>query len=214
MAITFPVPLADFFLKMAKVSVQFTLPEVLESSRTAGGEVLTADLGTRLWYGTVGIAPEYHSEANEIEARLSILRQAGRSFLVSPSTKMYPRHDPDGLILGASTPTIHSMVGVRELKLTGLPSGYQVGAGDYLSFEYSGKYALHQVVVGGTASGAGVTGNLEVTPHIRPGATAGLAVKLVKPICKAVYIPGSHQVPTSEGPFTGGGGFSFVQTLR
>lgn len=214
MAISFPVALADFFDPLVLVTAQFHLPEVLEVSRTGAGEVMTADLGARLWNGAVTFPPVAHSVSEAVEAKLSIMRQAGRSFLVSPVTKQYPLNDPTGSKLGAASPTINALTSGRELKLGGLPSAYVISPGDFLSFVYSGKYALHQVVVGATASGAGITGNIEVTPHIRPGATTGLAVKLIKPICKAVYVPSSHAPPTSLSVVTDGGGFSFVQTLK
>lgn len=214
MAISFPMPLADFFGGLRIVSAQFHVPEVLEMSRTGAGEVLTADLGTRLWGGSVALVPGYHADIEAIEAKLSILRQAGRSFFVSPATKAFPKDDPTGSKLGTATPTIDALTNSRELKLAGLPAAYVISPGDFVSFVYAGKYALHQVVTGGVAAGSGKTGNIEVTPHIRPGAVVGASVQLVRPHCKAVYVPGSHQAPTNSPLFASGSGFSFIQTLK
>ena len=85
-----------------------------------------------------------------------------------------------------------------------------------LAFQYGSnpvRHALHRIVVGGTASGSGLSPMLEVVPNLRPGAVAGLAVSLVRPTCKARVLPdptyGSGRQALSRGA-----SFDFIQTLR
>jgi hypothetical protein len=210
------LPVADFFAGLKIAEVEFDAPAVQQISRTAGGEILQADLGARLWRGRVTLAPAYHDDADEVRALLSYLSQAGRSFLVHPVPRIGPKSDPLGTVLGSNAPTIHTLTGTRELRVTGLPSAYVLSRGDYLSFTYSSnptRYALHQIVTGGTASAGGLTPLMEVTPPIRPGAVTGAAVTLVRPVCKALFsAPAGYG--TRRPRISDGLGFDFIQTLR
>lgn len=217
MALTYPLSLEQFFGKLPLIACDFTLPEVTVYSRTRGGEVLRAEVGVRLWQGAAFLRPLSHSDASESLARISLLGGAGASFLASPWPKCGPRLDPGGSTLGASAPVIHALAGNnRELRIAGLPAGYALSDGDYLSFTYGSspvRYGFHQIVVGGVADGAGLTPLIEVIPHIRPGATAGLAVAFVRSVIKAVIVPGSIQHGQMAGNRRDGISFEFVQTL-
>lgn len=219
MALAFPLALADFFDGLRIRESVFWLPEQLETDRTAGGEVLVADHGARLWEGRVTLAADTFEQIGAAEAKLSILAQAGRSFYVHPMGFAYPAADPGGVILGAAVPLISSVAADRRsLTIKALPAGYQLRPGDFLAFAYGSspvRRALHRVVVGATASGTGVASNIEVTPEIRAGAAANAVITLKKPFCKAVMLPGSIQSATQQpGGWMAGPSFSFVQTLR
>ena len=218
MAITFPIPVADYFAGLRIASASIYLPEAMEISQTGGGEILTADLGARLWRGSASMVPGLVADVAAAEARLSVLRQSGRSFFACPVGNAYPRADPDGSILGVSAPVIASLAANnRELTISGLPIGYVLSAGDFLSFSYGAdpvRYAFHQVVVGSTADALGITGQIEVTPHIRPGAAVAAAVTLIRPAFKAVVIPGSYAAAMIGPRIASGQAFQFQQTLR
>lgn len=215
MALSFPLSGTEFWGGLPVVSATFHLGEALQSSRTAGGAILTASLGERLWSCEIQLEARSHAAAAKAAARLSILREPGRSIYAWPLEKPYPAADPDGAILGASAVTIYTLpAGNRELRLQGLPPGYVISDGDFLSFVQAGSPALHQVVVGGTASGAGFTPPLEVTPNLRPGAAVGLAVQLIRPFCRMVYVPDSHRPGSAARALTSGLSASFLQTLR
>ncbi|MBP2160260.1 MULTISPECIES: hypothetical protein [Asticcacaulis] len=52
MALNFPLSISDFFGGLKIQSMSFDLPESLVATGTTGaGEILTADLGARLWTG-------------------------------------------------------------------------------------------------------------------------------------------------------------------
>jgi hypothetical protein len=105
---------------------------------------------------------------------------------------------------------------MRELRITGLPVGYVLSAGDMLGFQYGSnpvRHALHRIVVGGTASSGGLTPMLEVVPNLRPGAAAGLTVSLVRPACKARLLP-DPTYGAGRQALSRGASFDFIQTLR
>lgn len=217
MPLTFPLPLATFWSRLPVDSIELDLGEALQLDETGGGEQLTADLGVRLWRGSVTMGRLFYAEAAEVEVLLDTLRQAGRFFLANDVRRPAPLLDPSGAILGVATVTVSAIPSARELTLAGLPVGYVLSPGDYLSFTYDGTKArrgFHRVVTGGTASGGGVLGPIEVVPPLRPGLATGTAVTLSNPAFKAVLEPGSAARGTSRRKITEGASFGFVQTLR
>ncbi len=220
MALTFPVALAEFFAGLPVKSAVPDLTEALYQSRTAGGEVLTADLGTRLWSAEVTIARRPHREAEAIKAVAHVLRQAGRSMFVRLPLSAAPARDLDGALLGAATPSIYALpTGNRTMRLQGLPPQYKLTAGDFLSFTYDigdglTRYALHQLVEDAQSFALDLSNTFEVVPNIRPGAVVGAAVQLINPFFKAVMVPGSFSPGTQDKLFTSGMTFRVIQTLR
>jgi hypothetical protein len=232
MAFTFPLALSDFWSGLPVASFSWDLGESLVSSKTAAGEILVADKGTRLWSGSAILRPQTNEDASATLALLNVLRQSNRTFLATPRHHAAPTYDPDGVILGASSVTINSLSSdLRSLSLAGLPAAYILSAGDFLGFQYLSsptRYALHQIVSGPViADGTGTTAEFEVTPTIRTGAATGAAVTLVNPVFMARLIPGSAQMGVVSARVTGsyesrsgisrGAMFSsldFTQTLR
>lgn len=220
MALTFPLSLAQFFAAMPfrEDGVQFGLNAGVQSSQTQGGEIVTADVATRLWSGTVSLDTMRNDMADGVLARIDALTYAGRTFMAHNPRRRGPIADPLGAALGASTPQIHTLdANARELRLIGLPPGYVLTAGDMVAFSYGAvpvRFALHRIVVGGVADGAGLTPLIEVAPNIRPGASVGAAVTLIRPACKALIVPGSVSTGNRGRRHTSGIGFSFIQTLR
>lgn len=214
MAQTFPLPLT-FFGGLRVAEASFHLAASLKASRTRGGAIITAQLSERLWQCQITLPTMRHREAAVVEAQLSALSESGRSLFVSAVPALGPAYDPTGALLSGSSPVIHTIsADSRELKLASLPAGYTITAGDLLSFVYGSnptRYAMHRVVVGGVANGLGITPLIEVTPPIRPGATASTAVELVNPYFKAIYIPGGAS--RHRPRFTDGLTLNLYQTL-
>lgn len=216
MALTFPISSAEFFDLLTVASCDLDLGEAMQMSQTGAGEVISASLGTRLWTGTVKLAPAYHHDAAQQTALINMLRQPGRSFFVYDKALQYPAADPGAVILGSATPTIGSLPSSREIGIAGLPPSYMLTAGDRLAFSYGSsptRYALHQVVVGGLSDGSGNV-TVEVTPSVRSGAAVGAAITLSRPSMKAIIVPGSTQLGASAGRITAGASFKIIQTLR
>ncbi|PWE27005.1 hypothetical protein C4N9_18545 [Pararhodobacter marinus] len=215
MALTFPLPQAAFFAGLPVAECRFHLPASLNISRTRGGAIKTARMAERLWTGQLVLPPRRYAEAARIEALISALSEPGRSFLAHPLPITAPIADPQGLILGGATPSLHSVVqGGREIRVAGLPEGYVLTPGDMLGVVYGSnptRYGLHRLVSGATATGAGITPVVEVTPPLRPGVAAGAPVSLVRPAIKAVLIPG--QGARVRPGMVEGIVLDFVQTL-
>ena len=215
--LSFPLDL-DTFLRNAQVSEMSFSPQAsVEISRTAGGDVLRADVGSTLWRGSVALKRRKHVDMAEIEVLLSVLDRPGASFLAYDARYPYPRYDFGGVTLGASTVQILALDADQlRMSLKGLPAGYVLTRGQKLSFQYGSspvRYALHQMVDEVTADGSGETALFEVSPPIRPGAATDAAVGLVRPSCKAVIVPGRSE-GSGGRTFTDGVQFDFVQTLR
>jgi hypothetical protein len=218
MAQTFPLAFASFFQTLEIQRGRVFLPDMVEMSRNGAGELLSASLGARLWRGEFTLAPRPHQTLAGVEAQLRALLQPGASFMVADPRVVGPASDPSGTILGAASVVIATLnVNNRELTLSGLPAGYVITRGDYLSFIYGSspvRYAMHQVVVGGTASGAGVSPSIEVTPYIRAGAATGATVTLVRPRFKAVLDPRTFNPSDGAQVLSSGLSFGVIQTLR
>lgn len=220
MALTFPLSLATFADTLLVQSATCDLPEQLQQSRTAGGEQLSADMGERLWTGRIDLGAMVRGEIGRPDVLIQVLKAAGRSFHMYDRRRPNPLADPTGTILGAAAVTILALGGdPREMSLAGLPAGYTLSAGDYLSFEYTAlavtRQALHRVVNSTVvANGAGQTPLFEVIPALRPGAAAAAPVTLKKAFCKAVMIAGSATPVAGRSTLYEGLGFDWVQSLR
>jgi hypothetical protein len=210
--------LAEFFSNLPIAQQTFWMPDQLEQNRTGSGEQITADLGDRLWQGDVLLGKMTRGEAGRHEVLIDLLNQAGRAFEIFDSRRPRPLLDPNATVLGASSVTILALgADARELRLTGLPAGYTLSSGDYLSFTYGTspvRFALHRVVLPVTANGSGQTPLFEVSPAIQPGAVVAAAVTLNRPRMKAVIKAGSMEPGRTSSTITEGVKFSFIQTLR
>ncbi|MDZ4094523.1 MAG: hypothetical protein U1D35_06385 [Paracoccaceae bacterium] len=215
MAQIFPLPIDVFFSTLLISEVHFDAPAQVVTSQTGGGEQLTADIGPALWSGEVILGRMTASEAANATAMIDLLGPAGRSFHAYDPRRPFPASDPGGIILGAATPSIFSIpAGGREMRIQGLPSGYVLGRGDYLAFDYgAGRRALHRVVSASVVAAGGTTPVFEVHPMLRAGASVGAAVTLIRPACKAVLVAGSVNAGTSRRTITDGMSFRFQQTL-
>lgn len=217
MALTYPLSYAQFLGALRVEEVTFRMSHPQEHTRLGDGTVISASLGASLWTGTIRLAQANHPRHAEMEALIGLMDQPGATFLCHDPRYLGPAGDPTGAILGSRTLTIHSVAStMRELRLTGLPSGYALSAGDMLGFQYGSnpvRYALHRIVVGGTASSTGLTPMLELVPNLRLGAVAGLTVSLLRPACKARLLP-EPSYGSGRQALSRGASFDFIQTLR
>lgn len=219
MAMSFPLSVSAFFEWLPLSDMTFHLPGAYETSETGDGEIITSVHGTRLWTGTATLGKMSYEEIARAEVYLAALQHPGASFMAYDRRRPAPGADPTGSIIAGLTPQIASLaVNNRELSLTNLPASYQLQVGDYLSFQYGSnptRTALHRVVSDVvTADGLGATGLIEVTPHIRPGATTGTGVSLIQAACKAQIVPDSFDPGTNGRRINEGMKFQFRQTLR
>lgn len=216
MSLSWPLSLADFFEGLPVRQVSFFPSGAKSVSVTQGGDVISHKLGARLWQGEVSLGLDYHHLIAAFEARLSLLEEPGASLLIYDRRKPNPVSDTNGVLLAGFTPEIYSVAANgEELALSNLPAGFVITGGDLLGFQYGAgpvRFALHRVVSGATANGAGITPEFQVTPRLQPGAAPGLAVSLNKPVCKAKVLEAEYG--SGAAAISQGGTFHWLQTLR
>jgi len=164
-----------------------------ELSRQAGGRSQTKDLGSSLWRGSFATAPIGLLAAGPAEAALISLSGSGGSFLAYDMRRPFPRAYPAGDFSDTGAIGALDAGNTFMLSLVGLPAGFQLTAGDYLSFEYGAQpsRALHMVQdPPPPADGTGTTASFEVHPAIRPGALVGTPVALKRASCEMILEPG------------------------
>ena len=126
MAYSFPLTRAQFMDLLPVQEMTFDLPEAMEVSETGAGEILTAELGTRLWSGEIRLGDMTPDEAAEALAMIDVLRQPGASFMVHDIARPFPRSDLSGVALaGVARPqAARSCKGasLRRLRMALTPS--------------------------------------------------------------------------------------------
>lgn len=216
MALTWPLSLTGFFEPLPIARVTFHLGRAVTVSETGGGDVISHQLGARLWQGQIALGKDSHRAFAAIEARLALLEEPGASLLIYDTRMPGPQGDPDGSLLGSNVVKIATLdANNREMTLKGLPSGYVISQGEFLSFEYGSnpvRFAFHRVVTGGAAGGNGVTPLIEVIPFIRQGAAVNAIVTLFKPTLKAKIMVADYGA--SSATISTGGTLNWMQTLR
>jgi len=215
MALSFPLGLADFWDKLCPLSWSFHLPSATTMAETAGGEILVARRGVRLWEGEFMLPARNRNAQDQAVALLDLIAMPGASFLAYDRHRAYPQSDPTGATLGAATVTVSSVnANRRDVTLTGAPSGYVLTAGDHVSISYGSptRYFLGRVVVGATLTGG--SGTVELTPMLPDAIGNGDAVSLEKPLCKAVLVPNSFNGVMRGRTFDSAASFAWRQTLR
>lgn len=216
MPFTFPMALADFWSLLPIASIRLDIDERKEQNALGGGEIFDADLGAPLWQAEIKLGEMDPTEAQDAEVLLDLVRPAGRTFFVTDLLHKAPRDDPTGSILGAATPTLTTYhPDMRSLKLTGLPDGYKLRRGDYVSYSYDGgRRAMHRVVsLSVAAPASGETPYIEVQPSLRLPATTGLGIILLSPRFAAKIVPGSVNKGDRGSWMTTGASFKIIQTL-
>lgn len=212
-----------FFGGLKIASVQWSLNRAQSTNQLRGGDVIKNQVGAPLWQGMATLAPAYHADLAETEAMLAKLTAPSEFFLAYDPRYNGPKADPAGAILGVGSgpssttaPTIHTLnADNKRLRVTGLPAGYVLSAGDYIGWTYLSnptRYALHRLVTGATASAAGLTPLFEVVPHIRPGVTVGADVELIRPAAKCIIASADYGAGVPL--ITNGAQIQIMQTLR
>ena len=216
MAYSFPLA-ASIFADILKVKeVKFWLPPRQEISGLGSGLVLAADLSSPLWRADVSIANMSERDSGRVQALVDVLDGSINEFYLYNPARAYPIDDPDGSVIGSSSVQIKANQSGKELQLKGLPVGYTLTAGDFVSWTYNSMQVLHRIATDAVANGSGETGWFEVRPHLIPSsAAANTAVSLKKPAMRAIMQPGSFDPgKTDAARITGGMTFQVIQSLR
>lgn len=201
--------------KLPITRVEWQLMRWDEYSGLGTGEVLAAQLAPPRWGASVELAPMYHDKAAAIQALIEALDGPINNFYLYAPQKPFPRYDPRGEILGSASPVI-SIPGAnnKSLSFAGMPSGYQLSAGDMFAVDYASnptRRYLGRLVGDSTASGSGSTGQIEVRPHLPAGIAAALPVMFLKPSARVFILPNTFNPGSAQGLFTTGMSFEVMQ---
>lgn len=217
MALADPLPLASFADLLPVASVKWKLREHQEISGLGSGQILVAELAPPLWTADVVLAAMRNEDAGKVQGLIESLDGGLRSFYLYAPQRIGPQSDPDGTLLSTSTVKIYSLdVNNKEMRLYGLPPGFVLSAGDFMSFDYGSnptRRAFHRVLNTVTADGSGITPTFEVRPHLRSGVATDIVVTLVKASAKVMIVPGSFDPGTADPVVTTGMSFSAIQRI-
>jgi hypothetical protein len=210
MSLSFPLVDLQSFVPIASQS--FLLISRQELSRQANGITIGKDFGSAIWMPEFSTDVVNNDDAVAYEAKLNSLDGVINMFAAGDLRRRYPRAYPTGNF--NDTGVLASVnANNKALAISGLDPSFVLSIGDYLSFDYSGGRALHQVVEAATADGSGATTQFEVRPHIRAGYTVSTPITLKKPQGYFILMPGSIQAK-SNGPVTSVVSFKAVQFLQ
>lgn len=186
-----------------------------EAAGQRGGQIRVKQLRPDLWAGRYESGNVRPMLMREIKGIIAEMGGSRATFYAGDPGALYPRLDPGGAGLRGAVVQIESLnADNQRLGLKGLPRGYAIARGDYLSFDYGTgpSRALHMVRTDMTiAAVTGITPQFFVSPNIRTGASVNAAVTLIKPAAEMMIVPGSLDV--SEAPRFRSISFDAVQVL-
>lgn len=215
MTVTYPVDLLADWPGWAVLDLSYGE----ETSGQAGGQVRVRSLRAPLWTLRATSRDLSPNELRRWKARLAALENGKKTFWGYDLSACYPAAHPrgtwaTGAAFDGESAAIHTVVSSTALRLKSLPPGFVLSVGDDIAFSYGPgpSYALHQVVEAAIADAAGVTPAFEVRPPIRQGAAANNVVRVKRPACLMMVVPGSISTPlnlSGRGPIS----FDAVQVI-
>lgn len=218
MTVTFPLAPADWQDNLPASRLRLVLREAQNVlSRTAAGDVIRDEVAEGYWRVLVSFGRLTREELSAAEALVDILKAQQACVLITPPFNRAPKNDPDGTVLGGNTPQVSSIDRTaRTIALSGLPPGYVLERGDYLSITYdSDRWSLHKVVSKlEAANGLGFMLGLSIEPNIPRAITTPQNVRLFDPQCLAVLTPGTATEGSDQNRVTSGMSFELQSTLR
>lgn len=208
--------LSDFQDKLLINQYSFGLIDNLRQSQTVGGQVLTSQVGPRLWTGSISITQHSHVRNREAAAMLANIQNPNTQFLFSPPEGMYPAFDPTGSKLGAASPIMPAPLTGYLIYISGLPNGYTLTAGDYVSYVHGGVHRIHQIAKTKVANPGGVLTGFEIVNPITAGNVPAnnTSIKLIKPTITVQFVPGSMSGGNVLLDRIEGISFSFIQSVK
>lgn len=200
MALSDPLPLADFYDLFRVQDVTFVQSWQQQRSATGGGETRYADRAPSLWQAEMTTIPLANADAEAVMARVNSRAGGIKSVLLANPRLPYPSSDPDGSIIGSTVPELGAITDRLHVAFTGFPAGYAMPAGSYfgLIFDTSRNY-LGQFVEARTANGSGEVASVEIWPPLPASISGTPDVAIKKPAAKFRIEPGSAYPSKVDG---------------
>lgn len=160
-----------------------------ETSRSAGGVTLVKDLGPLLWQVSYLTTAIERDRAGEVEADLLTLENGGQLFEGYDPARPFPASDKLSPLTGV---TIHSIRTDRlALRITGLPAGFVLTKGDWLSIDDGTNLHLLRAAQTSVSTGTGLSPWFEIRPGLRPSIVVAMPVVLRYAPARFMVDPGT-----------------------
>lgn len=214
----FPLSLAEFAHLLPIKTFAWRLQMQQEISGLGGGEIIVADGAPPYWTSKVGLDSMPHDEAGEIQSIVDALSTPLMPFYFHDPRSPYPKADPNGALLGASTVRIAEVRNNnKEIKLKGLPGLYTLSRRDWFSFDFGASpvhRAYHRVLTPTvTADAFGNTGWIEFRPFLLAVPPVDTVVTLANAAAQCVIVPKSFNEGQPAGTRNYGMSFEIRQVL-
>ena len=214
-AYTFPLARDVFSDKLRLQRMQLRLDNPQDTNSSKGGEIFVAELSPPIWIGEAQVGILTAAQASDLQAMFEVLDGSLNSFYLSHPLFPYPSTDYFGEVLEAHIPTIKInsiAVNHKEISIKDAPPGFEFPAGAYFHFDDGGHRSFHRLSGSVTANGSGLTGNVEVRPHLRFGA-ANTVLEFKKPALEVKLVSGSFSEGEAENLIVSGMSFQFRQVI-
>ena len=185
MTLTFPYGL-DF---LANCLIGETIPLGLrrfdEMSGSGDGRFWSTQLATPLWGASYALTGHDANKARELNGKINALDGMSKPFLWADP---YYKGPASGVTDGLDNVTVSAIRADRgAVSLRGLPPGFRLSAGDYISIGYtSGRVYFGQFAEGANATDEGTVTNREIRPYLPFGVGTGSPVEMIRPRFRAV----------------------------
>lgn len=201
MALPSTLPIASFADLLRVSSATFMQAWQQQRSAIGGGDTRYADRAPSLWTAELMSPPMEHAEAEALMALANSRAGGLKTVLLYNKRLPFPSSDPDGSLLGSTTPKLGVITDRLHVAFTGFPPGYVIPLGTFFGIVFdTSRYYLGQFAEARTANP--ITGTVAAT-EIWPPLPAGIAgtpdVNLKKPPAKFRIVPGSA-FPSSISP--------------
>lgn len=198
MTITYPRDFPD--ADVVATRCVFDYAPLGELSRTQAGAITFQErMGGSLWQLAMTTKPLNETDYGRWHAWFLSLRGGQYSFKGRDPRRCYPIAYGVGVlgltVAGTGLPFSGACqvtaVSGSTISLSGLPANYQMGVGDYVSFDWLGGRALVKALEAATGNSAGVLSGVTVGPWQRTGGTLPASATVVKAWCLMRPKPGS-----------------------
>lgn len=214
-AYTFPLTREQFSDKLRIQSMRLRLENPQDVNFSKGGEIFVAELSPPIWVGEARVGILTAAQAAELQGMFEVLDGSLNSFYLSHPLFPYPSTDYFGEVLEAHTTPIKIgsiAVNHKEISIKDAPPGFEFPAGAFFHFDDAGHRSFHRLIGSTTANGSGVTGNVEVRPHLRYGAV-NTVLEFKKPALQVKLVPSTFSEGEAEMVIVSGMGFQFRQVI-
>lgn len=202
-----------FLNKLRMVNYSINPTSNISSTRSANGQLWTAQSGHRIWQGSISCGEHNFQTNNALETLISQVQTPGNFFIFIPKMNRFPANYTGSGLTSVTVDGVQSTG--YNLKIKGLPASFKLMTGDFLSYAINGAYRLNRVGADSTATATGTTTvKLELPLTVGALPDADLAIQLVDPRLTAQIVPGSIGYGSAGLVSHSGLSFNFVQALR